>query len=334
MGQCLAHWSDVIFHPQNHASIRHPDALLKQRRYNAKCSSDFPYRGNGMPARTRPVHVKKSAAPRTRCALRPINDPARRLAAVAEILEANLGTPVWDGKRDGLQVLVLTILSQNTTDISALKGYTRLCETFPSEQAKTAIKRPDVLPRLADGSIDPVAIRLSQAADAFFQPDWNAVLASSPAALRDVIRPAGLPDAKEATIRRILVWLREDTGGFRLEDTLRGLSPVEAAAKLSSHKGIGPKTAAVTLIEACGIDLCPVDTHVHRIINRLGIVDTGDSRDKTYVLLQPMLPQGKGYALHHNLLTFGRTLCNAKAPRCGECFLRKLCPYGTEGGAK
>jgi len=93
-------------------------------------------------------------------------------------------------------------------------------------------------------------------------------------------------------------------------------------------KGIGIKTATVTLIEAMGADLCPVDTHVHRIINRLGIVDTKDSRDKTFALLREMTPPARAYALHHNLLTFGRTVCLARGPKCPTCPLLKLCPSG------
>jgi endonuclease-3 len=61
-------------------------------------------------------------------------------------------------------------------------------------------------------------------------------------------------------------------------------------------------------------------------VNRLGIVDTGSNRDKTYVLLKPLIPAGHAYGLHHNLLTFGRTVCVAKSPRCETCPLRKLCP--------
>ena len=80
------------------------------------------------------------------------------------------------------------------------------------------------------------------------------------------------------------------------------------------------------MIESCRAGLCPLDTHVHRILNNLGIVDTKAARDKTFDLLRTMLPAGRGYALHHNLLTLGRTLCTAKSPKCGECFLRKLCP--------
>ncbi|MCA8939233.1 MAG: endonuclease III, partial [Planctomycetes bacterium] len=90
--------------------------------------------------------------------------------------------------------------------------------------------------------------------------------------------------------------------------------------------GVGLKTITVTLLEAWGADLCPVDTHVHRVIQRLQCVDATSSRDKTYHLLAAILPEGSGFALHHNLLTFGRTICKAKAPKCGECFLAKLCP--------
>lgn len=279
-----------------------------------------------MPASTRPAKKAKSTKGKVKRALRPIADPKKRLAKATELLEANLGQEKWDGPRDALQVLVLTILSQNTTDPSALKAYIKLCETFPKSKNQKLFKNEKMIPRLEDGSIDPVKIRLSQAADAFFEPDWKSVVKATPKKLENTIRVAGLPNSKAPAILRALKWVKEESGEFSLEKTLEGLNPVEAATAMSALKGIGAKTAAVTLIEAMGVDLCPVDTHVHRILNRLAIVETKENRDKTYTLIQPMLPKNKGYALHHNLLTFGRTICTAKKPKCGECYLAKLCP--------
>jgi endonuclease-3 len=235
---------------------------------------------------------------------------------------------VWDGPRDALEVLVLTVLSQNTTDLNALRGYTRLCEAYPRPGVTDAIKNAAMIPRMADGSVDPVAIRLSQVAEAFFAPDWPAVMAAPVKDLENVIRPAGLPNSKAPAIQRVLHWLQESTGGFRLETAIAGLSTEAAIAKLSSLKGIGLKTAAVTLIEATGADVCPVDTHVHRIVGLLGVVETTGDRERTHRMLQPLIPSGKGFALHHNLLTLGRTVCHARGPKCGECPVQKLCAAG------
>lgn len=280
-----------------------------------------------MPARTTLLKRQQSqdAQGPKPVARRPIADVRQRLTKVIELLEANLGIPQWDGPKDALEVLILTILSQNTADTNALRGYANLCEKFPRDGVAQVLKNGDVIPRRADGSVDPVAIRLSQVSGAFFSPDWRAVMRSPVKHLMDAIRVAGLPNSKAPAIQRVLKWLLARTGGFRLEAAIADMPSGDAVALLSSIKGVGVKTASVTLIEAQGADLCPVDTHVQRIVNRLGIVETTNPA-RTFELLGPMIPAGKGFSLHHNLLTFGRTTCNAKAPRCGECFLNKMCP--------
>ncbi len=247
-----------------------------------------------------------------------------------DLLEANLGTPLWDGPKDALEVLVLTILSQNTNDANALRGYQNLARKLP--RAAPAGRDASQIPRAADGAVDKVRLRLSNCAGAVEPPDWTAVAALSQRRLADHIRTAGLPDAKAATILAVLKWLADTTGGYRLEPIIEKLGVDEAVAAMTRVKGLGVKTATVTLIEALGADLCPVDTHVHRIINRLGVVDTGDARDKTFALLRTMIPPGRAYALHHNLLTFGRTVCLARGPKCPICPLRKLCPSAQAPG--
>lgn len=270
-----------------------------------------------MPARTSPVI--RQGNPHKLEARGPVKDPRKRLLKVLDLLEANLGTPVWDGPKDALEVLVLTILSQNTNDNNALKAYQNLARKFPAGQS-----RADTLPRDAQGNVDRIKLRLSNAATAVAPPNWSRVASLNQEELAEIIRVAGLPGSKSASILAVLHWLRDFE--FKLERVIETLGLNEAMAAMTQIKGVGVKTAAVTMIEACGADLCPVDTHVHRIINRLGIVDTKAARDKTFEELRAMLPSGRAYALHHNLLTLGRTLCLAQRPKCAECFLRKLCP--------
>lgn len=270
-----------------------------------------------MPARVTPV--KRTGKPRHAEALGPVKDRRKRLLKVLDLLDANLGTPVWDGPKNALEVLVLTILSQNTNDNNTLKAYQNLSRIFPAGQT-----RADTLPRDAQGNVDRIKLRLSNAATAVSPPDWRRVAELSAEQLAEVIRVAGLPGSKSASILAVLHWLA--AYGFSLECVLETKGLEEAMAAMTHIKGVGVKTASVTMIEACGADLCPVDTHVHRIVNRLGIVGTKDARDKTFEQLRAMLPPKRAYALHHNLLTLGRTLCTARSPKCGECFLRRLCP--------
>lgn len=252
-----------------------------------------------------------------------ISDRRRRLRRVAAVLADRLGAPPRPGVRDGLQVLVCTILSQNTTDLNALAAYRGLIAAFGS----TGRDDERALPRRPDGQVDKVALRMSQVADALAPPDYGRVHAAGVARLARAIRVAGLQEAKARAIHNVLDWLVAGTGGYRLDQALRGLEAPEAVRQLSSIGGVGVKTAAVTLVEAFGADLCPVDTHVHRICARLDLVPESASPDATYRQLSRRLPPGIGYRLHHNLLTFGRSTCTARAPQCERCPLRGTCRH-------
>jgi endonuclease-3 len=273
-----------------------------------------------MPARL--TRLKRQGRPRRAAARAPVKNPRARLLRVMDLLETNLGKPVWDGPKDALEVLVLTILSQNTTDPNALRAYQNLAAALPAPPTG----KTSPLPLDAAGNIDKIKLRLSDAARAVEPPDWPRVATLAHGKLADLIRAAGLPDGKAGAIQAALAWLLRLTGGYRLEAAIEKLGLEGAMAALEQIKGIGVKTISVTLIEALGADLCPVDTHVHRIINRLGIVDTGANRDATIEQLKPMLPPGRAFALHPNLLTFGRKVCTARAPQCASCALRRLCP--------
>ena len=228
------------------------------------------------------------------------------------------------GRRDALQVLVLTVLAQNTTDVSALRGYENLLASFPPRRRER--KRPSALPRTADGRIDKVRIRMSQAADALPSPDWAAVLRAPARAVEAALKVSGLGPQKAATIRRVLARLDAAVGSFRLEPLVVGRAPDEAIDVLTETPGVGVKTSAVVLSEALGTDVCPVDTHLHRVTTRLGLVPASNDRDKTFRVLARFLPPGKAYPFHHNVITFGRTVCTAQAPRCPDCPLNDLCP--------
>jgi len=106
------------------------------------------------------------------------------------------------------------------------------------------------------------------------------------------------------------------------------MSDEEVFALLLPLKGVGVKTVAVMLLFACGRDCFAVDTHVHRIVRRLGLVPEAVNAVKTFRLMKPLVPKGKALSLHVNLLKLGRTLCRPTAPRCRECPLRRMCDYG------
>lgn len=248
-----------------------------------------------------------------------------RVEKVVSLLEDNLGVPGHPGRRNALQVLVVTILSQNTTDPNALRAYENMVEAFPPPEEE---EHSRAVPRTEDGEVDSVKIRMSQVADTFPSPDWDDVREAESDVLEDAISVCGLQQSKAATIQRALEWVRSQNDRYSLEEVLAEVEdPYDAARTLSDIKGIGIKTAAVTLMEADQVDLCPVDTHVHRICQRLRLVEPSSSRKKTFRELQPLIPEGKGHSFHHNLLTFGRTVCTAQNPDCEDCFLNRICYY-------
>ena len=86
------------------------------------------------------------------------------------------------------------------------------------------------------------------------------------------------------------------------------------------------KTAYVTLILASGRDVFPIDVHIHRIAKRLALIGDKITPEKAHGLLGPFVPKGRAFELHVNLLAFGRTICTARNPKCGDCGFRRMCP--------
>jgi endonuclease-3 len=107
---------------------------------------------------------------------------------------------------------------------------------------------------------------------------------------------------------------------------------------LLKFKGVGPKIAYLTFTIAWNktLGIC-VDTHVHRIANRLGWVETADSKskatEKTRVALQEVLPEEKWADVNGLLVGFGQTICTARAPKCSQCTVSDSCKfYQSKGG--
>lgn len=96
--------------------------------------------------------------------------------------------------------------------------------------------------------------------------------------------------------------------------------------ELVTLPGVGRKTASVVLAEAWGIPAIAVDTHVNRVANRLGLTASSDPR-RIEEDLKALLPEKEWAGVSMRFIQFGRDTCTARAPRCGECPLRDLCPW-------
>jgi endonuclease-3 len=141
----------------------------------------------------------------------------------------------------------------------------------------------------------------------------------------DAIRSGGLADTKAPRIQAILRELEERRGAFDLS-YLRELSDEQARMELVSLPGVGPKTAAVVLSFALGRDAMPVDTHVHRVTRRLGLVPPTTSAERADRILHELVPAGLRTPLHVALIRLGREICKAPTPRCRICPLKDICP--------
>ena len=153
--------------------------------------------------------------------------------------------------------------------------------------------------------------------------DWEDARAAGPGAIEDAIRPGGLAPTKSVRIERILDALDGDDLAW-----LATAQVGQGRDFLTSLPGVGRKTAACVLLFSFGLHEVPVDTHVHRVGVRLGLFREKDSLEACHDELNRLTGPDDGFEVHMALIRHGRRTCTARAPRCGECPLLSLCPYG------
>lgn len=153
---------------------------------------------------------------------------------------------------------------------------------------------------------------------------WRSVARAPHENLVETIRVAGLAEAKARTIRTALETIYRETGGYDPDEFTE--NDEQLLARLTSIPGVGLKTAACVLMFSLNRDVCAVDTHVHRVVNRLGLVSTS-TPDKTFRALAPLLPAGRAREAHVAMILFGRQICKAQRPHCYECPVFALCEW-------
>jgi endonuclease-3 len=151
---------------------------------------------------------------------------------------------------------------------------------------------------------------------------WEEVRDAPVSEVAEAIRPGGLSATKAPRIQGAL-----QRGGDPIDlSWLRDEPRDEALAYLTSLPGVGPKTAACVLLFAFDRPEIPVDTHVYRVGMRLGLFRDRASFDQAHDEIRRLVDAEDAYELHINLIRHGRTVCRPR-PRCGECALRRMCPY-------
>jgi endonuclease III len=211
-------------------------------------------------------------------------DQMSKVEACIKILEDLYGEPKAE-KISPVDLLVITILSQNTSDANSLRAYGNLRRAYP-----------------------------------YFETMMN-VPANE---LADKIRVGGLSEKKARRIKDALARIQEDFGTITLEP-LREMGLDEAKRYLLSIKGVGPKTASVVLLFAFGKPTLPVDTHVYRVSRRLGLVPEKASVEVAQRILERITPTGEYFSFHVNMIRHGRKACRARKPLHQECGLRDFC---------
>jgi endonuclease III len=156
-------------------------------------------------------------------------------------------------------------------------------------------------------------------------PSWEEVRDAPVAELEEAIRPGGLAKQKAPRIQAILERLGDPPDLDWTETAPRE----ESLEFLLDLPGVGRKTAACVLIFTWGIPEIPVDVHVHRVGGRLGLFPAKASFEKAHDEMLAIVPPGDAHELHVNLIRHGRAVCRPK-PRCGECALRRMCPWHRE----
>ncbi|MFL5872293.1 MAG: endonuclease III domain-containing protein [Solirubrobacterales bacterium] len=159
-------------------------------------------------------------------------------------------------------------------------------------------------------------------------PTWEEVRDAPVKELEEAIRPGGLARQKAPRIQAIL----EQLGDPPNLDWTETASRKESLDFLLDLPGVGRKTAACVLIFTWGIPEIPVDVHVHRVGGRLGLFPVKASFEKAHDEMLAIVPPEDAHELHVNLIRHGRTVCRPK-PRCGECGLRRMCPWYRENRA-
>jgi endonuclease III len=218
------------------------------------------------------------------------NKVRQRAARCIRLLEEQYGIPRAE-ERDPVDLLVMTILSQNTSDTNSLRAFARLKSAFS---------------------------------------DYEQILAGADEAVADSIRAGGLAEIKARRIREALFRIKGDAGAISLA-FLADMKKEQAMAYLLSLPGVGPKTASVVLLFAFSMPFLPVDTHVYRVCRRLGLVCESVAIEKAQSILEQVFPVEKYLSVHLNLITHGRRVCRARNPGHGECALRDYCDYYLHG---
>jgi endonuclease III len=214
----------------------------------------------------------------------PATPPVKQIVAR---LDKRFGPLEPPRRWDPLEELILTVLSQNTSDVNSERAFELMRRRWPT---------------------------------------WEALAVAPEHELADVIRPGGLANTKAPRILSILRTIRERQDGAFDLSWMRDATDAEVTEYLQSLPGVGPKTAACVLAFSLARDALPVDTHVHRAAGRLGFYGPKTDAAAAHRILEEAVPPRLRVPMHVGLIRLGREICKPGRPLCESCPLSDLCP--------
>ncbi|CAN5911458.1 hypothetical protein BH24BAC1_BH24BAC1_09400 [soil metagenome] len=207
------------------------------------------------------------------------------------------GCPIrfFSGK-DPISELVSALLSHRTRNAESARAYRRLRKIFPT---------------------------------------WEAVAAAPVGAVKEAISAATWPEQKAPRLQEVLRQVQARTGGSLALGFLADLPVPEARAWLEGLPGVGPKTSsAVLLFSQLRRPALPVDSHHHRVAQRLGLLPAGMGPGPAHHWLARLVPPDwdaqQVYDHHEAFMLHGQRCCYYTQPACHRCPVLELCPYGQE----
>jgi endonuclease-3 len=212
----------------------------------------------------------------------------RPIRYIIQNLERAYGVPENSRRSDPLDMLIQIILSQATSDTNSHRTFAALKRRFPT---------------------------------------WDAALRARESTIARTIQSGGLANQKAAVIKSLLRQIKQERGALDLS-FLHDLPPETAVRYLSQFRGIGPKTIACTLLFACRTEVFPLDTHIFRILRRVGLIPQKCTDRRAHEIMNALVPSGKFYSFHVNLIRHGRALCRPRDPLCQRCPIVEYCDYG------
>jgi endonuclease-3 len=220
-------------------------------------------------------------------------DDAKPIRYIIQNLERVYGVPENSRSADPLDMLIGVILSQATSDSNSRRTFAALKKRFPT---------------------------------------WAQALNARTSTIATTIREGGLANQKAEVIKNLLKQIKAEHGALEL-DFLHELSVDDARGYLVRFRGIGPKTVACTLLFACRKEIFPLDTHIFRVLRRVGLIPARCTDAQAHRVMDAIVPSGKFYSLHVNVIRHGRAICKPREPLCKICPIVEYCDYGQEKGA-